>query len=239
MARSKTGRFILAFLVATPLLAACQQLIGVSDYTKDDCSGGGSDCLDASRPDTGPYADGGKDAGDAGPVVFVDAAGSEPVAWAKFKMPNYFQADGIPDASIPTYNNQAGSDAGALVDSVSLLVWRPVRDANEKRDLSYKQAVDLCKNAVGGTWRLPTRIELVTLLDLSKNPTVDPKFGMEATKYWSTSQQLDPARTPNDPGIPTGFRILVGFDRSNTNIITVQSETSTAPSGRAICIQAK
>lgn len=233
MAGSKTTRRVaLAIVGLAPLLAACTGILGISDFHKEECNGGDNTCLDSGSntfdqfaPDTG-----GRDATDDGPITFVDGGGTEPVAWARWAMPNY------PDAAVnvPTYDNVAG-DAGALKDSISTLVWRPVGD-NEKTDYTFKDATALCASLRGGVWRLPTRIELVTLLDFSQ-PSVkaSPKFKLSAKRYWTTSfQRL--ANGPSSAAIQTKQRLAVGFDGAPDNVISAVDETTGLG---AICIQAQ
>jgi hypothetical protein len=233
MARSKARR--LALVIVAPMLVACNAILGISDYERGECPGG-SACLDeGGPPDTGPRPDGGNDAGrDATPQA-VDAQGAVPVSWARWPMPNYPQAE--VDANVPTYNPQASSDAGAVVDSVSGLVWRPVADA-EKKEFTFDEATKLCTDAKGGTWRLPTRIELVTLLDLGKtNPTSDPVFRLEAQKYWTTSfWRTDPG--PQNTSRQTEERLAIGFDGAPSNVISRINPT-TGGKARAICVQDK
>jgi hypothetical protein len=163
-----------------PLALACNQLIGLSDYGRVECNGGGV-CTEAGASETGPDAP-----KDAPPVQLVDASGTKPVQWPQFRMPNYPQ-DGGPDVNIPTY---APAADGGLLDSVSKLVWREPIPQNEKGAKSYEDAQTVCAAAPGG-WRLPSRIELVTLLnlDVAKTTKIDDTFAStEPAPYWTTSQ---------------------------------------------------
>jgi hypothetical protein len=172
-------------VTAMPLVVACNDLIGLSDYKRGECSGGGL-CSDAGWGDSGPHVDGSIDAGRD--VQSVDASGTKPVRWAQFVMPNYAQ-DGGPGDNVPTYN----PTDGGLVDSVTSLVWREPIAQNEKGPKSYEEAQKICAGVTtGGRWRLPSRIELVTLLHLE--PTTKPKkiddafSSTEPTSYWTTSE---------------------------------------------------
>lgn len=165
------------FLAVVPFLVACNAIIGLSDYKQGECSGGGS-CTDARADTTVVIPDTGTD------VVFVDAGGTAPVSWARWHMPNYLQ-DGSPEASIQSY---AATDGG-WYESVSKLTWREPAEPGTK---TFSQAQQFCAGLGDGKWRLPTRIELVTLLDLSQpaqQPTIDPKFATTLRQaYWTTSE---------------------------------------------------
>jgi hypothetical protein len=160
---------------------ACNGILGISDYKRGECSGGGV-CTDGGFAD-GPVEDASTD--DRPDVRLADASGTKPVSWAQFVMPNYAQ-DGGPGENIPTY---AATDGG-FVDSVSNLVWsEPIAPA-DKGLKSYERAQTICASLGGGKWRLPSRIELVTLLDLSRSGVrVDPTFSStEALQYWTSSE---------------------------------------------------
>ncbi|MBX3223911.1 MAG: DUF1566 domain-containing protein [Labilithrix sp.] len=156
MAPSSSRRrvlFALAGASLLPLAVACNGIIGLSDYTRAECSGG-EVCDDAGGVDTGP--------GDAPfdtdrPDAKPDAAGTLPVSWAAWPMPNY-DAGGALD-------NPMGYDVitnQGFQDRVTKLVWRhPMPEGAES--LPYESALKVCESP----WRLPSRIELVTLLDLS------------------------------------------------------------------------
>lgn len=165
---------------AFPLVLACNSLIGLSDYEKGDCSGGG-DCGDGGRTDV-VTTDAPNDV--RADVAPIDASGTKPVRWPQFKMPNYPQ-DGGPGENIPTYDG----GGGVIVDGVSKLVWLEPVIAGDK---TYEEAVSACAAAPGGGWRLPSRIELVTLLDLtpSKPVKIDTTVfpSTKAARYWTSSE---------------------------------------------------
>lgn len=158
----------LVALASVPAIAACQLVLGLDEYTNGSNDGGG---LESGAPDGG---DGGIDA-EALPDVF-----SKPVTWAHWRMPN---PPGLPDDSGSTYNGATfvqlgaftpdGGDASYSVftdrlvaepDAGTGLQWffPPELNAAEK-DESLAEAACAVR---GG--RLPTRIELVTLLDFTR-----------------------------------------------------------------------
>lgn len=183
MARSDKRRLLAAVAGASvaSLVLACNGLLGLSDYTRGDCSGGA--CEDAGdfdvvdAPDSEP------------PSPTVDASGTKAVRWAQFVMPNYAQ-DGGPDVNVPTYDPAIG---GGLVDSVSKLVWLEPMPDSASGPRSWAEAQQLCAGLSRGdvAWRLPSRIELVTLLDLdpSKGKKIDAVFRTaQGIQYWTASE---------------------------------------------------
>lgn len=177
--RRQRGLLFGASLLAGAVLA-CNGILGLSDFDAVECTGGVCD--------GGAGFDGGDAGGDAGEGgALVDANGTAPVSWAHFKMPNYPQADG-PDANIQTY----AATTGGFVDSVSGLAWREPIPQGELGVHTYEEAKAICAAASSAalTWRLPSRIELVTLLDLTQSPAIDKKTfsTTEASAYWTSSE---------------------------------------------------
>jgi hypothetical protein len=190
MAPSRRRRIVsaLAGVVAVPAaVIACNDLIGLSDYKRVECTGlvcDGGGLFDADA------GDGGTDPGT------IDASGTQPVRWAAWPMPNYVVPDVGPDA---TDNPLSYSDAGSgVVDNVTRLVWANPMPPGAS-NLSFADARALCEKLPNGPWRLPSRIELVTLLDLSK-PTGakihDVFAGTPSSVHWTSSEvrPFEPAR---------------------------------------------
>lgn len=174
--RTSSRQIVAALVLGLSLATACNGIVGLSDYSRGECSGGGL-CFDAGMEAF-------LDAGDA-LAQPLDASGTRPVAWAKFVMPNFPQ-DGGPGENIPTYT----TSSGAVQDSVSKLVWREPIEPGLK---SYEEALKICATgAAGEAWRLPSRIELVTLLDLdpNKSPKIDTQAfpSTEPFVYWTSSE---------------------------------------------------
>lgn len=234
MARFKAQRgrnALLAIVITAPLLVACNAVLGISDYSKAECSGGGSDCL--GGPDSGPDKDSALDANDGGNVVLVDARGADPVVWATFKMPNY---DGGPTENPPDLSDGKDGDDKIVTDNTTKRSWRAVKD-NEHTPMAWSKAATFCQEA-GTGWRLPTRIELVTLLDFGR-PVVraDERLGLEAAPYWTTS--LDRHRLANNTVEITALHWVVhfGVEGAPKPVSTLsEAETSVA---QVICVKAK
>lgn len=190
MARSDRRRFALVLLAGAFGSAACAGLTGISNYEKVECSGSECDAgtlPDVNRPDV---------------VTSVDAAGAKPVSWAKFRMPNYPQ-DGGPDANLASYEPASNT----VRDRVTALVWERSAAAEAR---SYDEAERYCANLRldGATWRVPSRIELVTLLDLRTIAGVDTAFfaGPQGD-YWTSSEVR--------PYPASGQRWSVSFSRAS------------------------
>lgn len=164
---------------------ACSAVIGLDDFDKIECTGGR---CDAGAPFDGsvtPRDDGGTDARvDAGP-------GAEEAAWAKWPIPN--PKDAGPDGSMAVAKLAAGG-SGEVVDQVTGLIWR----AGNEAPGTLEEARGTCEGIPG--YRLPKRIELVTLLDHSMTGTLsksDPMLGMTALPYWSSSEVRPLADPPS------------------------------------------
>lgn len=187
MARSKpllglaTGAFVLLSL------AACQQLLGLDKLKNCDdgeCADASSqpDASDGSIPDGGPDADAG-DGGDVPDTSIPFPDGSTPSDWVNFRMPATtgglvdaasFSGDAAilkEDAAILAYRpgnaylqtfSTVMTDAGPLpFDNVSKRTWIALELATGSFDSAQKQCA-----LVDG--RVPSRIELVSLLEPSK-----------------------------------------------------------------------
>jgi hypothetical protein len=143
--------------------------------------------IDASSAG-GADAEVGRDAQDSS-----DVDASDPDAPA-FRLPDSatrFCTDGAQETSCPTSGEFSGQDGdyrihppayelrasnAVVVDMVTLLAW--TRNHNEARGLA--EAEQYCQqvadNSIGGRddWRVPTRLELATLLDLGRHTPAFP-----------------------------------------------------------------
>ncbi|MBX3201941.1 MAG: DUF1566 domain-containing protein [Labilithrix sp.] len=190
MARSSSRRRVLLALAGASVMSlalACNGIIGLSDYSRGECSGG--ELCEELVPDAGADA---PDAAADAPDVKPDASGTLPVSWAAWPMPNY-DAGGAVD-------NPMGYDVVAdqgFEDRVTKLVWRHPMPANAS-SATYEQALEICS----APWRLPSRIELVTLLDLSASGAKvsdvfkSPAPGVPQSSHWTFSEvrPFDPVK---------------------------------------------
>lgn len=176
MARSR--RRALGVVAAGSLLVACNSIIGLSDFNKGECNGGGA-CLepDASTADVVTPEAGSLDGGSEG------GQGTDPVSWARWQMPNYPGAD----ANVLT-DLHPNSD-GTVTDNKTQLVWQ-AKALTGSFAFADAQAACAAIKTSAGPWRLPKRIELVTLLDYSHDaPFVDTSaFTVPALTAWTSSE---------------------------------------------------
>jgi hypothetical protein len=187
MGRSK--RIVLfTVLVAAPLVA-CNAILGIDDFRRVDCVGvcdegdSGPDRIERDQfvPDTGRDA-----SPDAPPGV-------GPVSWAQFPMPNYKIGA---DASAPRPLDYENNTRDEVTDKVTGLVWRrgvigAVLGTAPGEDFSEEQGTAKCKELPFGPWRLPKRIELVTLLSHAAGvPTIDTTYfdRVPADVVWTSSE---------------------------------------------------
>ena len=174
MARSRRVAVLGGAALVASALVACNAIIGLNDFEKGQCAGlrcdgGAEPDVYVPPPDSGPDAqvDGGK--------------GADPVSWARWRMPNY---DGGADAALLPLS-YSGPTNGEITDLVTGLVWR---EDVVTGDLTYDDAVAAC--AALGAWRLPKRIELVTLLDFARPDPfrANEKFKVKNVTVWSSSE---------------------------------------------------
>jgi hypothetical protein len=169
---------------------------------------------DAGQSDSGDVpADAGEtsaDAMDAAAEATPETAAACTLApaparpWATWPMP----APGTTGPRAPSYDT---SSPGLVLDRLTQLTWQraPYPDL-----LDWQAATDHCAClTLGGhdDWRLPSRIELVSLADYTRaNPAIDPVAfpGTPDEWFWSSSRRPD-----SDP--PTAF--YVAYFDGNTH----------------------
>ncbi len=169
----RSSKTLLAFL-ALAMGVGCNSLLSLDGY---------SGVVDAGAD--GGFQDGGLDAG--GDVVVVEPPGVRPASWPKWIMPNE------PDSGVvnPAEYGTAGSDVTIKVTSATagVLTFSPsVVPAS-----TFAAAVAKCPAG----YRLPTRIELVTLLDYRPNraSVLPAGFSPVAGLIWTSSIRR-PATNP-------------------------------------------
>lgn len=205
--RSRAHRAVVALAATIALasaLVACNALLGLDDFEKAPCVG--ADCRDGSfdSGDGGTLDDGDTPLPDAG-------EGADPVAWARWPMPNY---DDKSDGGHPNRASYQPAADGFVVDSVTKLVWRA---KSSEAPRTYAQAEKEC----GDGERLPKRIELISLLDLAQPGTkLDPVAfpGAVGGEYWTSSERRP---LTGEPG-----RWVVDF--KNGAVLTRDTKNDTA-----------
>jgi hypothetical protein len=219
MGRSRVALALVAALAGCAL--ACDALLGLGGYQEVNCldcgqgaAEGGDDAADApmettSTPDASDASDAADvldasdgDAGDTSPV-FDGPIDGPPLTllWARWSMPN-------PDASIaPTISGSpslpnpmaydAGADAGTALDVVTGLTWT----RGSFQAATFDAAVTACAGQPGTGWHVPTRIQVVSLIDFTQPigvPKIDPVAfpSTPAARFWTSSQVPGDAATP-------------------------------------------
>jgi hypothetical protein len=197
--------------------AACDALLGLGQYK--DCSEVGCPPIDASdevfdaaeasqASDAGSSSSG--DAGDASPEGGDGAAegggrmqdgagpgdGSASVReWARWPMPNPdASAGGDSAALLPNtmvYDAGDGGPGATVFDTVTGLTWQ--QDGSQIVN-SEQEAVSYCAT-LPSPMRLPTRIELVSIVDFTQqNPAIDQAvFTGTQSYYWTSSPVAQPS----------------------------------------------
>jgi hypothetical protein len=104
--------------------------------------------------------------------------------WALWSVPN------SPGHNLPNLFNYDTDDADVTVDQVTGLTWQKHAPGTA---VTWQAATDACEAlSLGGhdDWRLPTRMELISILDLDKtSPATDSDAfpGTKADYYWAST----------------------------------------------------
>ncbi len=92
----------------------------------------------------------------------------------------------LPDA--PVASRFADNGNGTITDKDSNLDWLKEDDGKKR---TWQEAKDYCESLklAGGGWRMPTRLELESILDFTRcNPAIDPIFtNTKSYYYWSST----------------------------------------------------
>jgi len=168
-------RLLVGLAAVLPLAAACQLVLGLDRYEKVD---GGQD----AGPDELLTSEaGGQDV--TAPDVF-----SAPIQWAATRMPNPRFNVGASDANFNFLDAYVVLD-GAVSDPIFNRIWSPGASAAG----TFEAATAYCEaqTIAGKKGRLPTRIELVSLLDFttSAGPSALPGVfdGGQIPRMWTSS----------------------------------------------------
>ena len=120
--------------------------------------------------------------------------------WAEWKMPNPPVSSGLPNAA--SYGATTVGAQTAVCDRVTGLMWQQRADGNYMATTNREDAVEYCLGlswAGFSGWRLPSRIELFSILDLTRPPgsaTIDPSAfpATPADIFWTYT--FDAVLTP-------------------------------------------
>jgi len=182
--RARTALAALVAVASALAFVGCNALVGLDGFDKVGCA---RDC-DAA-PDVPNVPDAGPDGSDASPDVVVPIPdGASPASWARWPMPNPPDGGGLLGTD---FDYVTGGDGGVVTDRRTNLVWGLRAGAAQSND--FDAAIRYCDGYEPGVkWRLPTRIELVTLIDFTRtNPAIDtshfPTDQVPAGWYWTSS----------------------------------------------------
>lgn len=155
------------------------------------------------------------------PVAPPDGDGSAGCQCGGFTMPNPAGA-GLPNPASYTVNAD-----GTVTDKVSGLLWERLAS---RATYTQPEAVNYCL-AEGVGWRLPTRLELVSLVDFTvpaPGPTINQAFaGTPSTVFWTSSPD------PGDSSSALGVFFDTGYadydDVSDSGEVRCVSSVATRP----------
>jgi len=122
--------------------------------------------------------------------------------WANWPMPN------ASDAGLVNPESYDASSTDLVRDTVTGLTWQKILDTSPVSDggaeaisLSWSEAVAYCANLSldNGGWRMPARIELISLLNVTADPAIDP-ISFPDTPQMSSGPRPRSLRMRSPPG---------------------------------------
>ncbi len=209
--------------VVVVMTLGCELVVGLDKFDKVDCGVGQCGAIEA-----GPDGDSATDAppdGNLGDVL------SNPAKWAQWPIPNPTRWDaGVPDASIQPAFYTSDFTNGVIKDEVTKLVWA-VKDyhAMASSELDAETYCKGLKTLSPIVWRVPSRIELATLIDFTAktkalDPAIEAAGGVTITgNHWTSS----PSRTTSN--VDYYWRVSFNFGES---MVT----STTTGSGPVLCV---
>ena len=186
------GRLAIALVLGcAPAATGCNGVLGI-EAPEDTSVLDGGRARDGDEPqpaDRDAASDHERDAGDADlPEVELDAGGGVVVEPSDPRFPTWPMPN-PPSTGAGRAQSYTASPDGFVTDEVTRLEWQQSVD---DRASSWKDAAAYCEalDLGGGGFRLPTRIELLSLLDFTAaSPTIDGAAFPDtpADYYWSAS----------------------------------------------------
>jgi hypothetical protein len=183
------GRFALSVgsLVACVAAFGCNAVLDIQDPIE---AIGGSGGVEVSVTQGGSGSGTSGSGGTMTTMTMPSSDAGEPAVsrafleWAQWPMPNPASA-GLPNKQ----SYDTGSLTGVVLDLVTGLQWQQTID---EKSFTFSEAGTYCDALTlgGGGWRLPTRIELVSLVDYTNpNPVIDMSAFPDtpADYFWSSS----------------------------------------------------
>jgi hypothetical protein len=195
----------LSGLLLLSCLGACNAMLGIDAPEQAPLSEvsekPGHGLRDAGSAPSAPGA------GDGDAQVDEEEDPPSPYAWAAWPMPNPVTGSGAGNTQIFETRER-----GVVIDSTTALSWQQsVRAQPRSRDEAEAYCAEL--ELAGGGFRLPSRIELLSLIDFTQSTTyLDPKAFPDAphVKYWTSSRY---AKSQNE-----GWVINFGFSTTFASI---------------------
>jgi hypothetical protein len=148
-------------------LTGCNQILGIHQPAAEVWIDGGAVDYDAAVGPDVPQAGSGwaGDAGDATPVNQLPRSDHASPTWP---MPNPVASQLTPLLSY------GAAQAGVVPDNVTKLEWQQHIDDTARTWAEATAYCDALEMAGADDWRLPSRIELISLVDFSRvNPSID------------------------------------------------------------------
>lgn len=188
--RTQAFRLVVAAVAIGVPIAGCNGILGIHAALDEEWDGGSlgdggtavsqmtmgaSNSTSSSRSVSGS----GAQPPDAGSVAH----------WANWPMPNPPSIE----PPLPNQQNYDTTNAAVVIDNITHLQWEANSDGNL---YTYADAVAHCSGlqlgATGGGWRLPSRIELLSILDNTQQPRISAAFHMPANDggpitFWASS----------------------------------------------------
>jgi len=196
------------------MTAACNTIVGNDiGHLGDAAVGDGAEppVADGNGGDSGTVSSdgGGSGCGVDGAVNEDDGVDAAAGTTCGFTMPNPASA-GLPNPASYTPNVADGT----ITDNVTGLTWEGTVEPNAQ--YTQTQAIRHCDD-MGGGWRLPTRLELVSLVDFTiakPGPTINAIFkNTPAQRFWTSSHF---ACDPNQA-------YYIGFDYGSTHPVNINN----------------
>jgi hypothetical protein len=203
-------------------LAGCNAVLGIHQTLGEEWDGGtSSSSTSASTSSKGSSAS----SVYTNPLMTGDGAVPVPVDagavthWANWPMPN------PPAASLPHPQVYSTTTQGIVHDTVTGLDWQTNTDGVMR---SWNDAVNHCASLPdnGGGWRLPSRIELFSIVDYSTTPAINSaSFGplpddASTLAFWTSS--LKAGDNAHAWAVDFGSSVDLIFPQATTGLLFVR-----------------
>jgi hypothetical protein len=199
-------------------------------------SGGANGTTAGATGTAGPTNSTGGTPGTGGATGTVGVLGS----WAEWPMPNA-QVDVA--AGAPNLESYTDNGDGTVSDNISGLMWQQTPPPTQ---YIWADAVAYCRTltlAGHSDWRLPSRIELVSLVDVGEYPSINGTYFPATPEgyyfwYWSSSLLADGSTSfawyVNFDDGHTNYALLVETHMYNLRCVRSPSAEASAPAGRYV-----